>query len=105
MLIAKLTGTPCPHCACRDAPIVERYKWFFTPMLRRRCRFCGKTFTEKENPDDTARPVEYDPEPARCRCPKCAAKNPKVVKTEKTADGTVRHHRCPCGAAFKTVQS
>ena len=107
----------CPRCGCDDVTILREpdpgTNWFAYTRLR--CNHCGRVWNarpaaaaESDEPSEEnetpAPPVDTTPvyRPAvRPKCPECGSRENRVTSTELP----IRHHKCQCGAAFKSVEA
>lgn len=124
--MARKQGPECPRCACPDTEVIGERVVFGQRRERCECDFCGHVFNggglagtdiavddgaetaelgvpspEQEEPSSVA----YNPNPIRCVCPSCQARNPPIMSTQKKDGQVVRHHRCACGKRFKSTEA
>ncbi len=124
--MAKIIGPECPKCECPDTEVIEERLVFGQRRERCACAFCGHRFTadglvaqgdadhvaraeamDESATDDLLQPatIEYRDQPARCICPACKARNPRVTRTTKADSTIIRDHKCLCGHRFRSTQS
>lgn len=105
----------CPRCGCDDVTVLREpdpaANWFAYTRLR--CNHCGREWNarpqqveseERRVESETPTPPDSTPvyRPAvRPRCPECGSRENRVTST----DLPIRHHKCQCGATFKSLEA
>lgn len=108
MQLDRVDGPTCRQCGCQDSRILRRTSRWGQPHERRRCEYCGYTWSvavSKDKPE----PTTVVPRETRgvifrygeTRCPKCGGTDTPVTTTRKP----IRHHKCRgCGHRFKSAE-
>ncbi len=120
MLLSRVIGPECPHCACPMGEVLEERETRRGVMLRIECDYCHRIFRAMEveqvqepeqhhpDPDDALVLYEYPPDAKKgATCPTCKARPVWVIgHAGKDPEGRkIRRHECKCGHKFRSIDA